>query len=848
MNRIPRSLGRLGGLLFCLIATDAVNAQIVPDSTLPVNSRVEAGCTTCTIEGGTIRDNNLFHSFREFSVPTGGTASFNNAIEVQNIFTRVTGGTISNIDGLIQTNGTANLFLLNPNGMIFGANARLDLGGSFVVSTVDRIVFDNGFAFSATDPQAPPLLTISAPIGLQSGNNPGSILVQGRLEVKPEQTLALVGDGVALERGKLIAEAGHVELGSIASESDVSIDSSLKLNYQAVQQFQDIQLVQAARVDTSGSGGGSIQVQGRRIHLTEGSQMATITEGTQAGKDLIVRASELVEVSGVNPEDMTDSSAIAAEASRGSTGKGGNLTIETETLRVTDGGRVSARTFGAGDGGDLTVRTRSMEVTGFASQTNASSTLAAEARQSSTGNAGNLTIDTQTLRVAENGFVSTRTFGTGNGGNLTIRAQAIDITDFYAPDESPSFISAEARPRSSGNAGNLTIDTKTLRILNGGLLSANTVGAGNGGDLTVRAQAIDIIGFDPISGFSSSFGAQANTNATGNAGNITIETGTLRVLNGGRIATRTFGTGTSGDVTIRARSVEIAGFNSITDLPSFVATEAGSESSGNAGGIVLNVDRLRLADRGLITATSGGTAIGRTASAGNIEIQANSEIHLTDDARIRSNTNAGRGNITLTTPLLVLRRESKITTNASENASGGNITFNGGLIVTVPNENSDITANAIVGSGGRVDITAQGLFGVEFRPRLTALSDITASSDFGIAGNIAIATPDVDLNRGLVELPTDIIDASRFVAIDCSSEGTSQANRSEFYQTGRGGVAPLPTDPNSSNDILEDLQLPRSWLAELNAPIVEAQGWQRNDQGEIVLVAPQVDRWHCGRR
>jgi large exoprotein involved in heme utilization and adhesion len=502
--------------------------------------------------------------------------------------------------------------------------------------------------------------------------------------------------------------------------------------------------------------------------------------------------------------------------------------------------------LGAGNGGNLNIRAQSIELSGIVRPTDVSSVLATETRQNATGNAGNLTIDTETLRVTDAGFISTRTFGKGNGGNLTVRATSIEVIGFNAANESPSFLSTEARPRSSGNAGNLTIDARTVRVLNGGLISANTVGAGNGGNLTVQAQAIDIIGFDPVSGFSSSFGAQANTNATGDAGNVTINAGTLRVLNGGRIATRSFGTGKSGNVTIGAQSVNIDGFNSITDRPSFVATEADSESSGIAGGIVLDVDRLRVSNGGLITATSGGTEIEETSRAGDIDIQAASEIVLSDDARIRSTTNAGKGNITLITPLLLLRRSSNITTSASGNASGGNIILNSGLIVAVPNEDSNITANAVVGSGGNVNITAQGLFGIEFRSRLTAQSDITASSDFGIAGNIAITTPDVDLSRGLVELPINIVDASRLIAIDCTSDAIA-TNRGEFYQTGRGGIAPLPIDPIGSNDIVEDLQLPRSWLSQLNAPFVEAQGWQRNDRGEVVLVATPIDRWHCGR-
>ena len=175
-----------GSMFFCGPTT----AQVTPDQTLPVPSVVTPNDSRSIITGGTQAGNNLFHSFQDFSIPVGAAAVFNNELNIQNIITRVTGGNVSTIDGLIQTNGTANLFLLNPNGIIFGEKATLNIAGSFFGTTASGLRFADGTVFS-TDPTQPALLSVTTPLGIQWGNNAaGTITNAGTLEVGQNLTIA----------------------------------------------------------------------------------------------------------------------------------------------------------------------------------------------------------------------------------------------------------------------------------------------------------------------------------------------------------------------------------------------------------------------------------------------------------------------------------------------------------------------------------------------------------------------------------------------------------------------------------------------------------------------------------
>lgn len=908
-------------------------AQIVPDTTLVNPSVVTRQNSTDVITGGTQAGSNLFHSFVQFSVPTGNSAYFSNPPDIQNIFTRITGGSLSNIDGIIRANGSANFFLINPNGIIFGPNARLEIGGSFLATTANSLNFADSTFFSAINAsQNSPLLTVSVPIGLQFGSNPGRILVQGNgqglrsttalvdtdaaLRVAQDQTLALVGGEVAFEGATLKTPGGRIELGSVGLNSFVSlkpIDKGIALGYESVSTFGDIRLSQQTAVDASGAGGGDIQVRGRQLMLTDGSQIEASTLGGEAGGNLSVTTSELVKATGTSANGYFPSG-LQAQVYQGATGAGGKIAVETQQLTLQEGAQIITATSGQGAAGTIAVKAaKSVELIGTSANANSSSrsSLLTSVYQGATGAGGNLTLETKQLSVRDGAILFTGSSGAGAGGTLMVRASEFVELSGTAPDGfSGSGLYTSAERTATGDAGNLFLETRQLIIRDGAVISGDTSGSGNGGILEIEASdSVELIGTAPnpkyfsaiitqvFSGASGDGGkltletgrliirdgayistdtrskgsggnlvvkatesvevagtsilqapsglyARVRQEATGNGGNLTLETGQLIVRDGAAISTDTLGTKPGGTLTINAsQSVEVIGTAADPKIRSRLS--ARSENIADAGSLIVNTGQLTIRDGALVNVSSTGTG-----SAGNLEVTAES-IFLNNQGSLEANSAGGEfGNITLNSQSLILRQDSNISTNATKTATGGNITLdiNQGILAAL--ENSDITANSEQSKGGTVTINVQSVFGSEFRnTENNTTSDITATGGTPeLSGTVTINTPEVQPAAGLIGLPENVVDASKLVASSCRSRNLN----SEFIVTGRGGLPPSPYEAVTDEATWVDLRLteiqhgsnsngtPSSPVeAELppHSQIEEAQGWMVNSQGKVVLIA-----------
>ena len=174
------------------------------------------------ISGGELAGNNLFHSFDQFVLNANQVANFLSNPQIQNILGRVVGGDVSVIDGLIRVSGgNSNLFLMNPAGIVFGANARLDVPASFTTTTATGIGFGDDF-FNAVGSNDYTKLVGNPDNFVFATSELGSIFNAGDLAVKYEQNITLLG-GSVISTGSISAPGGQITIAAVPGENLVRI-------------------------------------------------------------------------------------------------------------------------------------------------------------------------------------------------------------------------------------------------------------------------------------------------------------------------------------------------------------------------------------------------------------------------------------------------------------------------------------------------------------------------------------------------------------------------------------------------------------------------------------------------
>ena len=592
--------------------------------------------------------------------------------------------------------------------------------------------------------------------------------------------------------------------------------------------------------------------------VKDGALIFTNTSSKGDGGDMTINATSKIEVISKGGSEKQFPSSLLVVAEKPSTGDTGSLTIETKRMVVQNGAFVSVSNNASGSAGDLKITSDDLLI-----QDNARFF---SGRVTQSEGIGDSSIKTSRLLVAGGSIVQAGT--SGEGGNLNIDAQDVQVIGTGNNGNTPSSLILSASP---GNKGSINLNAKRLLIKDGAFVSAGASNIGDGGNLIINAENVQVVGKGGNNSnnfpYPSGIFVPTEESSRGDAGKLIINATEMLVQDGAIVSSASNGKGNGGDLIINALRLQVQDGSSVISETSIAGTggnlqitannllvenrakiSSGTSGVDNAGNLTINSDTIQVRDRGQVSVESIGMG-----NAGILTLDARS-ISLDNEASLNASTQSADSNNEQATINinnardLILRRGSNIFTNAKgENVRGGNVNIDSDIIAAIPDENSDISANSENFRGGNIKIEAQGIFGTQFREKPTSKSDITATgASQDLRGTVEVNTPDINPNNELAELPSIPI-YSKLVQ-GCYSPGYAQ---NQFFIVGRGGLPPLPEDfltpsavrvdwvsPQKNQDnSLPNTDIEVKTTTEKPKRILEATGWIKNDKGEIIFTA-----------
>lgn len=848
--------------IMSLCACTALHAEVTLDGTLGPQMNLEGPNYAIGAELGQQHGSNLFHSFAKLNVNTGESATFSGPENVTNVIGRVTGGTASNIDGTLRsTIPNADLYLINPAGMVFGPNATLDVPGSFHASTADTLRFQDGSEFSTRSPTNS-VLTV-APVQAFGflGDTPAPLTVEGNtkgMTGTAGKTLSLVGGNLKIYQSVVTAKGGRLNLSSVSSKGDVTpqpedLTSSATLGEMAIQESivtvsgggtQGGIYIRAGRFTlteasvqanaTKEQDGGKIDVQADSVTATGGRFLSSATGAGHSGK-VTLKVNGATEFVGVNSRGVA--SGIITGAAENSQGNAGTIEIETGTLSLKDGANLNATTQGSGQGGSIVVRAKEgITLSGTDSGKKQGSSIAANTRAKENGGAGGtIVLQAKELTLNDGAVITSTTLGSGAGGNINIQVtEGVNLSG--ADQRDPRRTSSiSALTGGTGNGGTLTISARTLNVSNGTMIRADSGGSGKGGNIAIQVgDTVNLAGTD-----STGYGSLISANASGRnadageGGTLVLVANRLNLADGAQIGTSTFGPGQGGKLIVQvAGETKLSGQDQSADQFSsglFTVSQGETDPAGAGGTLVLQTGNLILTETGTISAKTFGPARG-----GNIQIQAQSasltkgglvtarsENHgeagqilmmVGDTLNMRNSSiqtsalSADGGDLIITAPNYVYLIGSQISTSVSEKfGGGGNILFQPKFVIL---DGSQIFAKAKKGRGGNIGIVTTGVYNFTYE---AIAKVINASSEMGVDGVVTITTPDQSAVEGLFALPASMLDVTGLMKTPCGQRD----NSSSFVLLEREGTPTPPNDFLASGPRLAPLSSPPSRPAKI---------------------------------
>ena len=700
---------------------------------------------------GQTHGSNLFHSFQTFSVLTGESANFTGPNAIDNIFSRVTGGSLSNIDGLLtSTILGVNLFLLNPSGVLFGPHASVNIGGSFLVTTADYVRFTDGYRFSSTVGADGNFTSAAYAAFGFLGSTPAPIAFsQSTIAVQPGATLAVVGGDITLTgparpgENTLQAQSGQVHVVSVASAGEVPLVATSTTPALSVDGFATlgtIRLTDNARIaapPTAGNvmPGGRIVMRGGTLMVDQGSVIFATTGGDISAPpvalDIAMRESIVL-----------DHGSVITANNTGGLGNGGNILLSASTIELRNSSALNNFYASEGNGSELTINTGRLLLTGGAD------IIGRNTGSRNLGNGGAIVIAaTESMAIGPGSAIQTENFqGTGIGSPIRITTPSLTvegaagvsgqagisgITGGFGPASTvtlnvgtldlkgqQALIDTRARNVSivgggtpTQGGGPITVqgqggpgtfaDRVTVSGQGSGFLT-ETEGSGSGGALTIAARQLIVKSGGLIS---------ANTTNAGRAGLVTLNLGTLDLASGGRLESSTTGTGNGGTISVTSSGdVTIGGLSANGQSRSgiFAKTQGTVSNAGAAGDIVVSARNLALSTGAQIdsSTTSGGAG-------GLVSIAASDHITVAGaSTRITSGTSRGNGpggNVALQAGSITISDLGSVTAATGGSGKAGNIMMTAQGTVALNSGATVTSSTSGSGNGGEIKIKANNL-------------------------------------------------------------------------------------------------------------------------------------------
>jgi len=718
---------------------------------------------------------NLFHSFSSFGIPEQTSATFtSDGPGISHVFARVTGSEASRIDGALRsTIDGADLYLLNPNGVLFGRGASVDLPGSLSVSGGESLGFSDGVRLWA-DPARPVTLSAEPPSAWGFGERSGPIAVDGSaLSMRGGTVLSLAGGSIEL-RGR--PEAGlefgfavvrvpqaTLELVAVDSEGDALLGAD-GIDTSALARLGTVRILDSAQLDGTGDGTSRLRVRGDSVEIegaygffdNAGSSAASDHAGRaidiEARRRVVLRDSALTsEALGAArsgdvhldaPEILLDLDSFVVAASSAS-GAGGDVDVRADRLEIRGSSELTSKAFSSGDAGDLDADLGTLRISG-ADSLLGSWTQGSSARPAS-GNGGDVSVRARSIQLDGGGQILVHTTASGgDAGRLHVQSDEIEIV---GAERVPSGILSSEEDGATGRGGDVAIEARELRVLEGGRISARSrirganLRSGPPPRLLIEAERVEISGFAVLGTGDPGLSLVELRGIDRDAGELVLRAWELVIEKGALISASTEGEGSAGDVDVRAERVRLRGTDGAPGNPneSGIYSQALAGSSGAAGTVRLAARDLEVGDGARISVSTEGSGSGGTISINDPGREQGQE-PWSEQARVVLRGGSIRSSVFPSSP----------------GATGGDV---------------EIHARELVLSGARIDaenVSAQGDAGsirIELSGGLQAEdSEIKTRARGGVGGNIAI------LARTRVML------VGSAIATNANSGGTSGGN------------------------------------------------------------------------